>query len=133
MIHDPLAMTSSVPSVHNIRICIPRIATTVRICPRLERQTFPTHYCSIDCPWLPPLGTVPSRKGGAKCTLEAQRKKLSFELVACLARAAPRLLINSTNWKLGEAAGESLFITESNLLNCTMSNGANMVLGALPA
>ena len=56
MIHDPLAMTSSVPSVHNIRICIPCIATTVRICPRLERQTFPTHYCSIDFPWLPPFG-----------------------------------------------------------------------------
>ena len=43
MSHDPLAMTSSVPSAHNIRICIPRIPT-VRICPPLERQTFPTRY-----------------------------------------------------------------------------------------
>ena len=47
MIHDPLAMTSSVLSVHNIRICIPRIPT-VRICPRL----FPTHY------WLSLLQSV---------------------------------------------------------------------------
>ena len=71
MIHDPLAMTSSVLSVHNIRICIPRIPT-VRICPRL----FPTHYTG--------LSTV-TGKGAAKCTLEAQRKKLSFELEAWLA------------------------------------------------
>ena len=92
MIHDPLAMTSSVPSVHNIRICIPRITTRVRICPRLKRQTFPTHYCSIHCPLAPSFGKGSFMEGkGAKCTLEAQRKKLSFELVACLARAADKL------------------------------------------
>ena len=104
MIHDPLAMTSSVSPGHNIRICIP------------------AHY--IGLPTAPGKGSL--KEGGAKCTLEAQRKKLSFELAAGACRAPP--LINSTNWKFGEAGGESLFITESNLLNCTMSNGANMVL-----
>ena len=83
MIHDPLAMTSSVPSAHNIRICVPRIPATVRICPRPENKRSRLYRRPLGFP----LGKVPPGKEGVRSAhhsavvapLEAQRKKLSFE------------------------------------------------------
>ena len=81
MIHDPLAMTSSVPSAHNIRICIPRIPATVRICPPPENKRSRLYRRPLGFP----LGKVPLGKEGVRSAhqwcapLEAQRKKLSFE------------------------------------------------------
>ena len=85
MIHDPLAMTSSVPSAHNIRICIPRIPATVRICPPPENKRSRLYRRPLGFP----LGKVPPGKEGVRSAhsggttvvapLEAQRKKLSFE------------------------------------------------------
>ena len=62
MIHDPLAMTSSVPSAHNIRICIPRIPATVRICPPPENKRSRLYRRPLGFP----LGKVPLGKEGVR-------------------------------------------------------------------
>ena len=74
MIHDPLAMTSSVPSAHNIRICIPRIPATVRICPPPENKRSRLYRRPLGFP----LGKVPPGKEGVRsahqCTMRLSMK-----------------------------------------------------------
>ena len=76
MIHDPLAMTSSVPSAHNIRICIPRIPATVRICPPPENKRSRLYRRPLGFP----LGKVPLGKEGVRSAHHLKLKGKSCRL-----------------------------------------------------